>query len=265
MYRHRQHPRHAPSSVCGAQPEAVHRADGEYHRTYDERASDDAQHDARRADLIRSLSRLRAGEREQFRSIFDMLRPTILALARRRGLDWADADDLCQTVLLKIYLSSSRYLPGLDGFSWAMAIAVFELKTEYRRRFRRRESPLTDERLLRANETVEDVVGCREELVLLDGALKRLPTSAQAIVLSSLFEGGWSEQQGTRARKQKQRAFQRLRDESHAAFLGEYDTRPGATDAIKLTPANCNPDTVLASTTIRTSRASSGTRMQTTG
>ena len=62
------------------------------------------------------------GDKEALRLLFEDIGPVITSFVRRRILDWADADDICQEALLAVFKSRHTYEPSRPFEPWLFAI-----------------------------------------------------------------------------------------------------------------------------------------------
>jgi len=85
------------------------------------------------------MVRLAEGHRAAFDAVFAGLWPELLAFVRRAMPGQADAEDLAQQTLLKIFFRISEFDTSRDGVAWAFGIAIYEVRTLRRRRQRRKE------------------------------------------------------------------------------------------------------------------------------
>lgn len=132
---------------------------------------------AERRRLNEQLARLADGDREAFHPVFLTLLPIVRRFAARR-VPPADAEDVAQEALVKVFAQAIRFDPERDAVAWAVEIASWELRTWQRRRQRRREDAL-DETALRAHAdqapTPEDLAAASALDRLLDDVLLTLP------------------------------------------------------------------------------------------
>jgi DNA-directed RNA polymerase specialized sigma24 family protein len=91
-----------------------------------------------RAELRRLMVRLADGDRAAFRPAFALLWPRLRAFAAR-CVAAADAEDVAQAALLRVFSRASEYDAERDALAWALGIAAWECRTLRRRRQRRRE------------------------------------------------------------------------------------------------------------------------------
>jgi RNA polymerase sigma-70 factor (ECF subfamily) len=86
-----------------------------------------------------AMARLAAGDRGAFDAVFAGLWAELLAFVRSALAGHADAEDLAQQTLLKIFFRISEFDTSRDGVAWAFGIAIYEVRTLRRKRQRRRE------------------------------------------------------------------------------------------------------------------------------
>jgi RNA polymerase sigma factor (sigma-70 family) len=98
---------------------------------------------AERRRLHEDLTRLADGDREAFHPVFVCLWPLLRRFAARH-LSGAEADDVAQEALVRVFLRAAEFDPSRDGLSWVLGIAAYEIKTARRRRQRRGEQPMND-------------------------------------------------------------------------------------------------------------------------
>lgn len=157
-----------------------------------------------------AMVRLAEGDRAAFDTVFAGLWLELLAFVRGAMSGHADADDLAQQTLLKIFFRISEFDTSRDGVAWAFGIAIYEVRTLRRKRQRRREvsaesaGPATDARpspeaVLIETDLRRALAESLGELTDADRAVL-LPDDADEIGVSPV---AW--------RKRRQRALARLR------------------------------------------------------
>lgn len=155
------------------------------------------------------------GDRGAFPRVFAALWPLILSFVLRATRDRADAEDLAQNTLLRVFSRIGEFDPTRDGVAWAFGIAAYEVKTCRRQRERRREAPDAAESLDRtaaADRSQEDEVIQRALLGALTEALGQISDAERTLLLSEspMAEAGVPVPAAT-IRKRRQRALERLR------------------------------------------------------
>ena len=93
---------------------------------------------AGRDRLHQDLTRLAQGDREAFHPVFVSLLPLLRRFAAR-SLPHAEAEDVAQEALVKVFLRAAEFDCRRDALSWILGIAAYEIKTSRRRGQRRRE------------------------------------------------------------------------------------------------------------------------------
>src|SRR5207245_9364399 len=77
-----------------------------------------------RAELRRLMVRLADGDRAAFRPAFALLWPRLRAFAAR-CVAAADAEDVAQAALLRVFSRASEYDAERDALAWALGIAAW--------------------------------------------------------------------------------------------------------------------------------------------
>lgn len=85
----------------------------------------------REIDLDELLARLARGDRSAFEPLYTALRPRALRLARAKVGD-ADACDVAQAALLRVFARASEFEPGRPCLPWFYAIVANELRAKQR-------------------------------------------------------------------------------------------------------------------------------------
>jgi RNA polymerase sigma factor (sigma-70 family) len=85
------------------------------------------------------MTALAAGDRSEFRAVFEALWPILQRFCRRALGDEEKAKDAAQDALMKLFLHSGTFDPKRDAISWALGFATFECLTARNRGARRRE------------------------------------------------------------------------------------------------------------------------------
>jgi RNA polymerase sigma-70 factor (ECF subfamily) len=68
------------------------------------------------------MERSQSGDKEAFRVLFDDIGPLVTRFVRRRLIDRADVDDVCQEALLAVFKSRHTYQPARPFEPWLFAI-----------------------------------------------------------------------------------------------------------------------------------------------
>jgi DNA-directed RNA polymerase specialized sigma24 family protein len=167
---------------------------------------------ARRA-LHDAMLRLKDGDRDAARPVFDALWAPSLALARASlGAD-ADAHDVAQQALMKLFAGAAAFDPERSALGWALALVTWEVRTLRTRRRRRREDAAVEvDHLDHARQTppvdVAATLARADDVARVAEAFVRLDARDQE-TLRAFLDG---EAAGApRERKRRQRAIDRLR------------------------------------------------------
>jgi RNA polymerase sigma-70 factor (ECF subfamily) len=168
---------------------------------------------AARRELQALLTRLGAGDRSAFHPVFEIVRPIVERFAARALPSHADAEDVAQEALVKIFARASDFDPEREALPWILSIAAFEIRTAQRRRERRRESPNEDAMCATAEAAPSPEARAidRDLLAALGEALGAMrPEDAEVILASAEVIERPSIAPAT-LRKRLQRAMVRLR------------------------------------------------------
>jgi RNA polymerase sigma-70 factor, ECF subfamily len=131
----------------------------------------------REAALDLLMGRLARGDRAAFDPLYAILRPRAVRLAEAR-LAQADAADVAQTALLKVFSRASDFTPGRPCLPWFYAIVSNEIRTAQRRAIKFKDDASAIEK------AVDHAPSAEQEL------LSRELERALALALESLDEDG---------------------------------------------------------------------------
>src|SRR5262245_4702265 len=92
-----------------------------------------------RSAVNRLLARLQDGDRSSGPELFHLLWPVLQTFCARLLSDSPAAEDAAQRAITRVFEQASRFDLERDGLAWALEIALWECRTERRRRFRSRE------------------------------------------------------------------------------------------------------------------------------
>jgi RNA polymerase sigma-70 factor, ECF subfamily len=169
--------------------------------------------DLQRQRITEAMIRLADGDRSAFTTVFEELWPPLLGFVRRAVHADADAEDVAQQALLKIFARIGEFDTGRDGVAWAFGIVVYEIRTRRRQVQRRREA--------RGNVGLEQSADGREspeQLVIrhdlgraLAAAVGELTPADRALLLAGDDAAQSSAISPAGRRKRRQRALERLR------------------------------------------------------
>lgn len=165
-------------------------------------------HLARRR-LHDEMVRLKDGDRRAARPVFDALWPVCLGVARAAVGDDADAHDVAQQALTKLFAGVSAFDPDRSAVGWALALVTWEVRTLRTRRQRRREDHAVDvATVATAPVDVAAVLTKAADVARVADAFVQLDARDQD-TLRAFLDGDAAG--APRDRKRRQRAIDRLR------------------------------------------------------
>jgi RNA polymerase sigma-70 factor (ECF subfamily) len=165
-----------------------------------------------RSAVSRLLARLRDGDRSSGPELFHLLWPVLHKFCARLLPDSPAAEDAAQRAITRVFEQASRFGLERDGLAWALEIALWECRTERRRRFRSREVAWTPDSAEKAAEQASpaDQVAQSELGAALDVAVANLPPLDRETIqlllrdaTAPVLDATW--------RKRKERALHRLK------------------------------------------------------
>lgn len=163
-------------------------------------------------ELDRDFARLAAGDRTALDPVFRALWPVVRKFCQRCLDSRADADDVAQRAIEKLFLQAADYDPSRSAVAWALTVAFWECRSARRSSERRRLSSLEVE-LASADASPEQALTHAELHVALASAIEHLSTADQDVLKSVLAEdNGGGAVGGAAFRKRKERAIARLRE-----------------------------------------------------
>ena len=164
-----------------------------------------------RRALSENLARLADGDRSAFDPVFVMLWPAVLGFARRALNHEADAEDVAQAALLRIFARASEYDQERDGLAWALGITAWQCRTTRKQKSRRREQPLDEAQPLAVDPEAEILAERHRLLEAIQVTLAGLsPLDAETILAAAGFCERPEVQPAT-FRKRLERALTRFR------------------------------------------------------
>ena len=170
--------------------------------------------------LDASLAALAAGDRSAFEVVYAQAYPAVNRFLMRMMQGDTEAEDVCQTALLKVFERASEYDPGRPAMPWILGIAAWEARTLRKKRRRRRDQGLTptlldslqDPGASPATQAIRSEL--HDELERIIGELRPIDVETLEAALDRRTPSGVS---ATTFRKRMQRALERLR-----AVWGEH-------------------------------------------
>ena len=165
------------------------------------------------AELDALMARLAAGDRSAFDPLFRALAPRAERFARAR-VGAADAPDVAQAALLKVFARASEFTPGRACLPWFYAVVANELRAV--RRVTTRAAPSADPHALAtslptAAPDLEREIVERDLARALDRAIAELDTTSAAAIAELLADSRAPDVAPATWRKRLSRACARLR------------------------------------------------------
>lgn len=160
------------------------------------------------AALDALMARLSTGDRAAFEPLFHALYPRAVRFARAR-LAPANADDVAQSTLLKVFAHAHRFVAGRALMPWFYAIMANEIRAAQRSERGQRSRRAQSEPLTVAPH--EEALVARELLRALELAIEQLDDEAAAAIRAQLGERERPELAPATFRKRISRAYARLR------------------------------------------------------
>lgn len=131
------------------------------------------------------------GDTRAFRELFELLSPTVLAIARRYGLRDAEAKDVVQQTFLGVHRARADFRRGAPVRPWVVTIARNVVRDHLRRHYVRREDALElDGPIEPRVEAPEYGVPTSDALLGWAGeALAKLPEAQRRVIELHYLEG----------------------------------------------------------------------------
>lgn len=158
-----------------------------------------------RPALNDALRRLKAGDRAAAREVFRLGWPPVRAFASRWLRGSAQADDVAQEALVKVFAQVPDFDGARDALAWMLEVTVWECRTE-RARVRRR-GEVAEAPLGVAGERPDEALEAAELKAALEAVTAQLPEADRQEVARVLAEHAAGD---AAARKRRQRALERL-------------------------------------------------------
>lgn len=174
-----------------------------------------------RAELNEMMIRLADGDRSVFDSVYTLLFPVVQSFAMKYFGNFADADDIAQQTLVKIFGQAQNYDRSSDVLAWVLTIASFECRTLRQKYRRKRESYFSAETLDQVSSESLDPEGSALNQALKENLLKvfnEMRVEDQETILVSITDRQRPEVPAATFRKRLQRALATLK----SAWRAEY-------------------------------------------
>jgi RNA polymerase sigma-70 factor (ECF subfamily) len=172
-----------------------------------------------REEIQRLFERLANGQRAAIAPAYSILRPLVRKYCARALQNDADAEDVTQKTLIKVFDRVPSFDASRDGLAWVLTVASYECRTVYRRTCRRREDAFEghDAVCPSVQVTPEDLL-IEQDLRAAAGEVLLELGETDVVTIMAAIE----EQRPTDAtfRKRLQRALRRFR----SAWRAKHDT-----------------------------------------
>jgi DNA-directed RNA polymerase specialized sigma24 family protein len=164
----------------------------------------------REVDLDRAMARLAGGDRSAFEALYISLRPRALRLAQMR-VGAADAPDVAQAALLKVFARASEFSPGRPCLPWFYAIVANEVRASRRRGSRFVLDAAAGNDVACDDADAETKLVSRELERALELAISALDDDAAGAIAAILGRGPLPKMHAATIRKRVSRAYAKLR------------------------------------------------------
>ena len=165
------------------------------------------EYDNRQA-ITKYLIDLARGERSAIDPAFKLLWPIVRAFCTRYLNHCAEAEDVAQNAIIKIFARVNTFDSKRDGLTWALTIAMWECRTELQMQRRRVANTERIGAPVNVRLSPEEEAILRESLEILNEQINQLYSDGKEALFTSLRE---SSALDARTRKRKQRALAQLR------------------------------------------------------
>lgn len=164
--------------------------------------------------LDADMARLADGDREACARVFAALWPVMVAFAEKTLGSSADADDVAQKAIAKVFAQASDFDRERPALAWALSITGWECRTVLRQRHRRREDELSHDEhdgAVSGERDPEEHAMLRGLTEAVRNSLGELSVLDQETLRAAFFEEMGVFAEGATFRKRKERALDRLR------------------------------------------------------
>jgi RNA polymerase sigma factor (sigma-70 family) len=165
----------------------------------------------KRHQLTTLMARLADGDRSVFDTVYAELWPVVKAFCGKT-LPAADAEDAAQQALLKVFDRATTFERDRDALTWALSIAVWEIKTIRKRHARAKTSGLEDHHVPSTPDNPEGLTAERQIVQAAQQVLGSLSESDQQALIATFNEETPDDVAAATFRKRRERALSRLRD-----------------------------------------------------
>ena len=168
-----------------------------------------------REELNAKMACLADGDRSSFDFVYEISWPLVHRFALKTIGAVADAEDVAQHALLKVFSRAPEFRQGSEALPWMLGITAYECKTHFQKVRRRREDIQGEEIL---NQQSHPSLTAEEQLYknaverAVRDILGELRPQDQEVVLASIGESERPELPPATYRKRLSRALARLRE-----------------------------------------------------
>ena len=166
---------------------------------------------ATRHQLTTLMARLADGDRSVFDTVYAELWPVVSAFCGK-ALPAADAEDAAQQALLKVFDRAATFERDRDALTWALSIAVWEIKTIRKRHARSKISCLANNQVPSTPDNPEGLTAERQIVMAAQQVLGQLSELDQQALIATFNEETPDAVAAATFRKRRERALLRLRD-----------------------------------------------------
>lgn len=166
---------------------------------------------AARRQLTTLMARLADGERSVFDTVYTQLWPIVAAFCGK-ALPAADAEDAAQQALVKVFDRAGTFDRDRDALTFALSIAVWEIKTIRKRHARSKTSALEATELPSTSDNPEGLTAERQIVEAARQVLGQLSELDQQTLLATFNQESSESITGATFRKRRERALTRLRE-----------------------------------------------------
>jgi RNA polymerase sigma factor (sigma-70 family) len=163
------------------------------------------------ATLDANMARLADGDRSAFAPVFRSLHPILLTFCRQALLDSAEAEDLAQAVLEKLFRQAASYDTSRPVIPWVLTIAAYECATARRRQQRRSAESIDDFEIVSDERSPEEEALKKDLRRALRVALSALSEAERSTIDHTFLDDVGAPGMSPALRKRKERALERLR------------------------------------------------------
>lgn len=157
------------------------------------------------------MIRLADGDRAVFDEVYAALWPVMTAFCSKM-LSGSDAEDAAQQALLKVFSRASTFDRAGDAFTWALAIATWEVRTVQKQMTRSRTTFVDKHDAEDPAESAEALLAREQLVTAARHVLGTLSESDQQTLVATFSDETPASVPGATFRKRRERALARLKE-----------------------------------------------------